>query len=92
MLRPTYNLEKILFWMYVFNAIMQYAEKHDVTRNTNIQLEDVLADMYPPELVKELMLDYYKCDICCKEQSKYGDSIGARIDIEEEFFDKDKII
>jgi hypothetical protein len=92
MLRPTYNLEKILFWMYVFNAIMQYAEHHSVIKGSKIRLEEVLSDIYPADLVKELMIDFYKCDVCSHEQSKYGDYIGARMDIEEEFFDKDKII
>ena len=92
MLRPTYNLEKILFWMYVFNAIMEYAEKYGVTRNAKITIKDVLEEAYPKELAEELLIDFYKCDVCSKEQSKYGDRIGARIDIEEEFFDKDRII
>lgn len=92
MLRPTYNLEKILFWMYMFNAIMQYAEKHTVTRDAKITVEDVLTDTYPEDLTKELLLDFYKCEVCSSEQVKSGDYIGARIDIEEEFFDKDRII
>ena len=92
MLRPTYNLEKILFWMYIFNAIMQYAEKHIVLKDNKITLEEILIDIYPENLVKELIIDFYKSDICSKEQEKYGDCIGARMDIEEEFFDKDKII
>lgn len=92
MLRPTYNLEKILFWMYVFNAILQYADKYFIDKNTKITLQGVLYDVYPESLANELMIDFYKCDICSHEQSKYGDAIGARIDIEEEFFDKDKII
>jgi hypothetical protein len=78
--------------MYVFNAILQYAEKNVIGVATRVTLEQVLSESYPPELVKELIIDFYKCDICSKEQGKYGDRIGARIDIEEEFFDKDKII
>lgn len=92
MLRPTYNLEKILFWMYIFNAILQYAERHDVIGAEKITLKDVLIDIYPENLSHQLLIDFYKCDICSHEQYKYGDAIGARTDIEEEFFDKDKII
>ena len=92
MLRPTYNLEKILFWMYMFNAIMQYAEKHNIAKGDKVTIQDVVSDTYPEELTKELMLDFYKCDVCSSEQAKYGDNIGGRIDIEEEFFNKDRII
>lgn len=92
MLRPTYNLEKILFWMYVFNAILQYAEHYEVGKTAKIKLEEVLAAIYPAELTKDLMIDFYKCEVCSSEQRKYGDYIGARIDIEEEFFDKNRII
>lgn len=92
MLRPTYNLEKILFWMYMFNAILQYAEKHNITPTTNVTVKDVLYDAYPEALAKELLIDFYKCDVCAKEQHRHGDYIGSRIDIEEEFFDKNRII
>lgn len=92
MLRPTYNLEKILFWMYMFNAIMQYAEKYEIRRNTKVGVEEILNDIYPHVLAEELITDFYKCDVCSKEQLKYGDRIGSRIDIEEEFFERDKII
>lgn len=92
MLRPTYNLEKILFWMYIFNAILKYAETNKVSATDSIQLQSVLENIYPKDLTEQLMLDFYKCDICSHEQSKCGDNIGARIDIEEEFFDKNRII
>lgn len=92
MLRPTYNLEKILFWMYVFNAILQYAEKNVITRTSKVTVKDVLYNLYPDDLAEELLIDFYKCDICSKEQQRYGDNIGSRIDIEEEFFDKNRII
>ena len=92
MLRPTYNLEKILFWMYIFNAILQYAENYEVGKTAKIKLEEVLTAVYPAELTKDLMIDFYKCEVCSNEQRKYGDYIGARIDIEEEFFDKNRII
>lgn len=92
MLRPTYNIEKILFWMYIFNAIMQYAEAYGVSKNAEINLEQVLKEIYPEQLVHDLMFSFYKCVVCSNEQAKYGDYIGSRTDIEEEFFDKDKII
>lgn len=92
MLRPTYNLEKILFWMYIFNAILQYAEANTIGKNVKVSLQEVLSSIYPEKLTRELMLDFYKCDVCSSEQSKCGDYIGSRIDIEEEFFDKDRLI
>lgn len=92
MLRPTYNLEKILFWMYIFNAILMFAEEHNITKTDRITLQQILEVIYPKELCDELMINFYKCQICSDEQTKYGDYIGARTDIEDEFFDKDKII
>lgn len=92
MLRPTYNLEKILFWMYVFNAIMKFAENYNVTKDFDINIERVLNIIYPKDLAEQLIINFYKCDVCSSEQRKYGDYIGSRLDIEEEFFDKDKII
>jgi len=92
MLRPTYNLEKILFWMYIFNAILQYAEKYNVDKTFKISITELLTAIYPEELVKELLIDFYKCEFCSGEQSRYGDMIGARLDLEEEVFDKNRII
>jgi hypothetical protein len=71
---------------------MEYAEKYAIVKNAKVSIKNVLDDVYPKELAEELLIDFYKCDVCSKEQSKYGDRIGARIDIEEEFFDKDRII
>jgi len=89
MLRPTYNLQKILFWIYIFNGILIYAEGNDVTPTTKITLKDVLSYTYPPELTKTLLIDFYKAEICCQEQRASGDLIGSRLDIENEFFDID---
>jgi hypothetical protein len=89
MLRPTYNLEKILFWIYVFNGIMIYAEANDVTPTSKVALKDVLSYVYPPELTRNLLINFYKAEVCCKEQERSGDYIGARIDIENEFFNID---
>jgi len=92
MLRPTYNLEKILFWMYVFNAIMIVAETKTITSKDHLKINDILSCVYPADLVETLMIDYYKCMLCSEEQYSYfGDCIGERIDIENEFFEKDKI-
>ena len=60
MLRPTYNLEKILFWMYLFNAVMQYAEDNVVTKGFKISIKDILYNIYPEELAKELLICFYK--------------------------------
>jgi len=92
MLRPTYNLEKILFWIYIFNAIMQFAEKHNVTSKAALNMEHVLNDIYPTELATKLMYDFYKCEVCSDVQTSLNDYIGSRLEIEEEFFEKDKII
>ena len=78
--------------MYIFNAILQYAEKYNVDKTSKISITELLTTIYPEELVKELLMDFYKCEFCSKEQSRYGDMIGARLDLEEEVFDKNRII
>lgn len=91
-LRPTYNLEKVLFWIYVFNAILCYAESFKVNINSELDLLSILKVIYPPEIQKLLEEEYWKCYFCTTVQESEGDRIGSRIDIEQEFFDSNKII
>ena len=91
LLRPTYNLEKILTWMYIFNAIHIYAENHSVSES-GITLMDVLREVYPVELFEKLEIQLYKLEVCVIEQNSAGDYIGNRTDIDDEIFDKDNII
>lgn len=89
-LRPTYNLEKILFWLYVFNGILLYAESS--CNASEITLMSILHTVYPKDVCNMLEIEYYKMYWCTQMQHNLNDFIGERTDIEAEFFDADKII
>ena len=92
LLRPTYNFHKILIWLYIFNAILQYAETKDVKVSDNITVLDILKEIYPEELYDKLETEVIKLQVLSEEQSLVGDRIGERIDIENEIFDPDETI
>ena len=92
LLRPSYNLEKILTWMYIFNAILIYAEKTDVKGNEALNLFTVLEAVYDEDLYNMLETQLYKLEVCVAEQNSVGDFIGMRTDIDDEIFDSNKII
>lgn len=88
LLRPTYNLEKILFWLYVFNGILAYCEINDQPKS----ILDIMKEVYPKEIFETLEEEYYKVYWCTRTQHQLEDYIGSKIDIENEFFESDKII
>ncbi len=88
LLRPTYSLEKILFWLYVFNGVMVYAENG----GTPTTLLHILSEVYPRDIYDVLEEEYYKVSFCTDAQQSVEDYIGSRIDIENEFFELDKIL
>lgn len=92
LLRPSYNLEKILTWMYVFNAILVYAETHDVSGNERLNIFQILKAVYPADLYDMLETQLYKLEVCVAEQDSICDYIGMRTDIDDEIFDPNKII
>lgn len=89
-LRPTYNLERILFWIYTFNAIMLYAEQDG---NPCDSLIEIYRHIYPSEVADMLEEEYYKQYwTTAQQKSLYNDMIGATTEIENDFFGYDSII
>lgn len=87
-LRPTYNFQKIILWLYVLNAIMQYAEEHmESSGRTN--LSAIIRKVYPKELAERVILGLNKLNIVRMNQTNNGDFIGHDIYIEEEMFSED---
>ena len=88
-LRPTYNLEKILTWIYILNAFLDYSEKY---KDYEVTLETILSKVYPKELSDFLRLQIVKLQILVDNQVSNGDVIGADLILENKIFDSKNII
>ena len=92
MLRPTYNFNKIIYWIYVFNAILLYAKKianeHSLEEIEKmslgyITLRDIFMEVYPEELASKM---YVMSDIdtyITKNQTMIKDYIGYHTNFED---------
>lgn len=87
-LRPTYNFNKIIFWLYIFNAILICAENSIIPKS----LEELVRNIYPEDISNDLMKNCMKSQICSNIQSRLGDYIGARTDIEDNIFNTNELI
>ena len=87
-LRPTYNFQKIILWLYVLNAIMRYAEEH-MESSGKANLSAIIRKVYPKELAERVILGLNKLNIVRMNQTNNGDFIGHDIYIEEEMFSED---
>lgn len=84
-LRPTYNFKKILLWLYIFNGVLEYAEKY-YTIGSNADLDTIINKCYPSKLAKELQLGITKLQILSINQHRNGDDIGAEVWMEDDLF------
>jgi hypothetical protein len=102
-LRPTFNYHKITLWLYIFNAILMYAENlantsntlSDITkkvRNREITLSKIIYTMYPDEVSDIIFADLQLLNLVIINQSGLEDYIGLRTDIEDSIIDPEKII
>lgn len=86
-LRPTYQFNKILLWLAIFNAILKYAE--DVTNMQSyreISLGDVIRHVYPTEIANKVWSGVTRLRILVANQTSNGDYIGRDIEFEDELF------
>ena len=91
-LRPTYNLRKILVWMYIMNAILKYSEE-GFNIFDGIKLQDIIKTIYPKEVSDELCLEILKLEILVKSQVRNsGDMIGADLSYENDLFPENELI
>jgi hypothetical protein len=75
---PTTNKYKLINWLFICSAILQYAELHleDDTINPKLTLDEVLKDVYPPEVFAYLS-NYIKARVKMMEAAvKLGDIVG----------------
>lgn len=86
-LRPTYNFDKILGWLFIFGAIIKYAEQNSKTagyfyRNT-ITLEQIVGSVYSSELAQILCEFLSMMHRVVQTQQMLNDNYGMRIDIDD---------
>lgn len=87
MLRPTYNFNKILGWLFIYGAIIKYAEMNASKTNTfyrsNVQLEYIIRAVYSAEL-SDVLCDFLKMsEHVAYAQNSVRDQYGMRVDIED---------
>ena len=92
LLRPTYNFHKILVWLYIFNAILSYAETNNVSVNQTLSLRDIIKTIYPQQIFEVLDMEIEKLKWVVNTQSACGDYIGNRVDVEDMVFEPNEII
>lgn len=91
-LRPTYNLEKIMVWVYIFNAMMQYAEKADKIE-PNITFFDILRDIYPEDFFSNLwQKGIVNLITLTDNQVRSDDLCGAMVEEERRLFDENAVM
>ena len=87
MLRPTYNFNKMLGWLFVYGAFIKYAERNKGKGKTfyrvRVSTENIIRSVYSAELAdilcKFLQLSYQVVNT----QTAYDDNYGMRVDIED---------
>lgn len=83
-LRPTYNFDKILGWLFIFGAIIKYAEQNPkgfVRQNVNIA--HIVQSVYSSELASILCTFLNMNKSIIEAQTNIGDFYGMRIDIDD---------
>lgn len=99
MLAPSYNENKIIFWIYLFNAIMLYSEilseklGNDFSilfslHKERISLDKIFLEVYPKEFALKMIEGKENMGALTKSQTDLGDLSGARYDLDDAFFKK----
>ena len=89
MLRPTYNFDKILGWLFIYASFIKYAELNFNHNNkntffrTNVSIESVLKSVYSYELAEILCEFLHMNRLITYTQSAIGDNYGMRVDIDD---------
>lgn len=87
MLRPTYNFDKILGWLFIYGAFIKYSEqndtKSDIFYRNKIKTEQIIRAVYSEEL-SNILVDFLKLsERVVYTQNSVQDYYGMRIDIED---------
>ncbi len=88
-LRPTYNLEKILTWIYIFNAFLDFAE---TSKLISVDINTIISRVYPKPIVDFLQIQMIKLKCLKLNQESNGDYIGSDLILENKIFDSKLVI
>lgn len=83
-LRPTYNFDKILVWLFVLAAYVKYAEMTEIKAIKNISLERIIKTVYSTELANMLVRALKLQRDVVQTQTLVRDYYGMRVDIEDQ--------
>ena len=83
--------------MYVFNAILKYADKHSDTCHLGLDksilsILTILDDVYPKRLACKLKTRWNRLSKAVLDQEKKGDYIGSKVDIDNKYIPVFEII
>lgn len=83
-LRPTYNFDKILVWLFVLGAYIKYAEDLKNKAIKNISLNRIISTVYSTKLSNMLIRALSLQKEVVQTQSLVQDFYGMRVDIEDQ--------
>ena len=86
-LRPTYNFDKVLGWLFIFSAFIKYAEQNYANNKyllrNRITVEQIIQAVYSHELAN-ILCDFLRMSRRVVDtQESLGDYFGMRVDIED---------
>ena len=84
-LSPTFNFNKIIIWLMIFNSILAFAESM-TTFDSSIRLEDIFDYLYPTEVADILSEGCLRLSILVKNQNTNHDFIGRDTNLENDLF------
>lgn len=83
-LRPTYNFDKILVWLFVLGAFVKYAETRTARAVKNISIKRIIQTVYSTELANLLLRALNLQKEVVQTQVLVRDNYGMRVDIEDQ--------
>lgn len=85
MLRPTYNFNKILGWLFIYGAIIKYAEQNEKLTfyTSRHSIEHIVRSVYSTELADILVKFLDMSRKIVYAQSSVKDTYGMRTDIDD---------
>lgn len=88
-LRPTFNFNRIELWLFVFEALIQYAEQHkNDVRTLKTDLIVVLREVYPKAICEKIIDGLTLQAMLTQQQEMNGDCIGNDLEYEDFLFDE----
>lgn len=85
MMRPTYNFNKILGWLFIYGAFIKYAEMNNNVSflRRSVSIENIVQSVYSDKLA-EILIDFLRLSkLVLEAQTSVHDYYGMRVDIED---------